>query len=64
MQLIDAETDEHLWAEIYDRELNANNIFDIQSEITTAIASSLDTVLSPDDAAEIAERPTKSLAAY
>jgi TolB-like protein len=41
VQLIDVNTDTHVWAEIYDRELTADNIFDIQSEITKAIASAL-----------------------
>ena len=39
VQLIDAQTDEHLWAEIYDRELTAENLFAIQSEISQAIAN-------------------------
>ncbi len=64
VQLIDVETDTHLWAEIYDRDLTADNIFDIQSEITKAIASALDTVLSDSDEAELAKRPTQNLAAY
>ena len=33
VQLIDAGTDAHLWAETYDRELTAENIFAIQSEV-------------------------------
>ena len=41
VQLIDANTDEHLWAEIYDRELTTTNLFDIQSEIAKAIAGAL-----------------------
>ena len=64
VQLIDVKTDNHLWAEIYDRELTADNIFDIQSEITKAIASALNTVLSDADEAELAKRPTQNLAAY
>jgi adenylate cyclase len=39
IQLIEAETDRHLWAERYDRELK--DIFDIQDEVTTAIAAIL-----------------------
>lgn len=35
VQLIDAQTDAHIWAEKYDRELTASNIFKIQSEIST-----------------------------
>ncbi len=38
VQLIDAATDEHLWADTYDRKLTAANIFTIQTEIATAIA--------------------------
>jgi TolB-like protein len=64
VQLIDVESDNHIWAEIYDRELTADNIFDIQSEITKAIASALNTVLSDSDEAELARRPTQNLAAY
>lgn len=41
VQLIDAETDAHLWADSYDRELSAANIFAIQSEVATAIAGTL-----------------------
>jgi len=64
VQLIDVATDDHIWAEIYDRELTADNIFDIQSEITKAIASALNAVLSASDEAELAKRPTTNLAAY
>ena len=64
VQLIDAESDNHLWAEIYDRELTADTIFDIQSEITKAIAAALDAVLSAADEAVLQERPTQNLAAY
>jgi len=64
VQLIDVNTDTHVWAEIYDRELTADNIFDIQSEITKAIASALNAVLSDADEAELARRPTQNLAAY
>jgi adenylate cyclase len=39
VQLIEAETDSHLWAERYDRELK--DIFDIQDEVTTSIAAIL-----------------------
>ena len=49
VQLIDAYTDEHLWAEIFDRELTANNLFAIQSEISKAIAEALHATLSPEE---------------
>lgn len=64
VQLIDAETDVHLWAESYDRELTADNIFEIQSEITKAIAVALNAALSSTDETELEHRPTKNLAAY
>jgi TolB-like protein/Flp pilus assembly protein TadD len=64
VQLIDAQSDEHLWAEIFDRELTAENLFAIQSEISGAIAAALETTLSPRETAMIAERPTENLAAY
>jgi TolB-like protein len=38
VQLIDAATDDHLWAETYNRELTAENLFAVQSEITRIIA--------------------------
>ena len=47
VQLIDARTDRHLWAENYDRELTTENLFAIQTEIAKAIASALEATLSP-----------------
>jgi len=64
MQLIDAATDEHLWAEIYDRELTAENLFAVQSEITKAIANALQATLSPQEQQRIEARPTDNLEAY
>ena len=51
VQLIDATTDAHLWAESYDRELTAANIFAIQSEVAAAIAGALKTALTPAEQA-------------
>jgi TolB-like protein/Tfp pilus assembly protein PilF len=64
VQLIDAATDEHLWAETYDRALTASNIFEIQTEIATAIAQALQATLSPEDVARIGKASTKNLEAY
>ena len=64
VQLIDARTDEHLWAEIYDRELTAENLFAIQSEISTVIANSLEATLSPEEETRVYDLPTSSLDAY
>jgi len=64
VQLIDAVTDEHLWAESYDRELTAENIFAIQSDIAQAIAHALQAVLTPQEQSRVAAVPTSSFAAY
>jgi len=64
VQLIDAVTDEHLWAESYDRELTAENIFAIQSDIAQAIAQALQAVLTPEEQSRVAAVPTSSFAAY
>jgi len=62
-QLIDAATDEHLWAETYDRKLNATNIFAIQSEIAVAIAAALQATLTVDEQQRLDNVPTRSIAA-
>jgi len=64
VQLIDAITDEHLWAEIFDRELTAENLFAIQSEISQKIASALEAALSPEETQRINDFPTQSMEAY
>jgi TolB-like protein len=63
MQLIDAATDAHLWAQTFDRELTANNIFSIQSEISTAVTDAMRATLTPDEQARIREVPTEDMAA-
>ena len=62
-QLIDAVTDEHLWAATFDRELNASNIFAIQSEIARAIAEALQATLTDDEQQRLGNVPTDSIAA-
>jgi TolB-like protein/Tfp pilus assembly protein PilF len=63
VQLIDSATDKHLWADTYDRQLTAANIFTIQSEIATAIADALRATLSPEEQALIDTVPTENMAA-
>lgn len=63
MQLIDAATDTHLWAQTYDRELTANNIFTIQSEIATAVTQAMRATLSPADQTRITDVPTQNMEA-
>lgn len=64
VQLIDANTDEHLWAEIFDRELTAENLFVIQSEISQKIADALEATLSPEETQRLNDFPTQSMEAY
>ena len=63
-QLIDARTDEHLWANIYDRELTAGNLFDVQGSIALDVARALSVDLSADAEAATAIAPTDNLQAY
>ncbi len=61
-QLIHAATDEHVWAQTYDRDLT--DVFAIQSELSQQIAAALKTALSPEEKKLIESRPTENLAAY
>ena len=63
-QLINAETDEHLWAETFNRELTPSNLFDVQSEIAGAIANALHATLSPGEVERLRSVPTENLEAY
>ncbi|NIP18414.1 MAG: hypothetical protein GWM87_09855, partial [Xanthomonadales bacterium] len=63
-QLIDVNTDEHLWAETFDREMTIENIFDIQSEITRQIVQAVRGELTDADQQAIAQNPTDNLEAY
>jgi TolB-like protein/Tfp pilus assembly protein PilF len=64
VQLIDCTDEAHLWAETYDRELTAANIFSIQSEIAKTVAEALRATLSPEEQDRLATIPTENLAAY
>jgi len=64
VQLIDAHSDVHLWAQQYDRELTPANIFSIQAEIARAIAAALDSTLTRQDAIQLNVLPTNNMAAY
>src|SRR6059058_2853094 len=62
VQLICADTDEHLWAEDYDRELT--DVFAIQTDLAQKIASELKAKLSPDEKAQMERKPTENGEAY
>ncbi|HET6795661.1 MAG TPA: protein kinase [Gemmatimonadales bacterium] len=61
-QLIDAESDRHLWAETYDRELT--DIFAIQTDVALQIADALQAKLSPEEKRRIKKQPTDDVQAY
>ena len=62
VQLIDAETDEHLWSEIYDRDLT--DVFAIQSDLAQKIAAELRAQLSPEEKVQVSRKPTENGEAY
>jgi len=62
VQLIKAATDEHLWAETYDRQLD--DIFGVETEVAQAIASELQVKLSGGEQTAVAVRSTANAAAY
>jgi serine/threonine-protein kinase len=61
-QLVDAETDRHLWGETYDRRLT--DVFAIQTDVALQIAAALRAELSPDEARRLGREPTRDLEAY
>ncbi|TMB93431.1 MAG: tetratricopeptide repeat protein [Chloroflexi bacterium] len=61
-QLIDAESDRHLWAETYDRRLT--DVFAIQTDVALRIAAALQAELSPDEKSRLHREPTSDLQAY
>jgi len=63
-QLIDVTTDEHLWAETFDREMTMENIFDIQTEITRQIVTAVKGELSDTEQQALGAAPTTNLEAY
>jgi serine/threonine protein kinase/Tfp pilus assembly protein PilF len=62
VQLINAQTDSHLWADTYDRKLT--DIFGVESEIAEAIAESLQAKLSGREERALAVKPTNNPEAY
>jgi TolB-like protein len=61
-QLIDANVDQHIWAQNYTRDLD--DIFAIQAEIAQEIAGKLQAALSPEEVTSIERRPTENQEAY
>lgn len=63
-QLIDAQSEGHLWAEQYEGELSVANIFQVQSEIADAITEAMRARLTESERAAIARPPTDDFDAY
>jgi TolB-like protein len=61
-QLINGATNDHLWADRWDRDLD--DIFALQDEISQAIVGALKLKLLPEEKKSIADRGTNSLEAY
>jgi len=65
IQLIDVQNDNHLWSEIYDRELTAKHLFDIQSELALKIADGLKAELTAVEKKRMSDwAPTDDLEAH
>jgi TolB-like protein/Tfp pilus assembly protein PilF len=62
VQLINGATDEHIWAEDYDRDVT--DTFAIQSELAQEIANVLHAKLSPNEKLVVSSKPTQSSDAY
>src|SRR5256886_5002361 len=62
VQLINALTDAHLWADTYDRKLT--DIFAVESEIAKTIAETLQARLTGSEKSSIAKTPTVNPEAY
>ena len=62
VQLIQADTDAHLWAQSYDRQLI--DIFAVEAEVAKRIADALSATLSPQEKARVETKPTENSDAY
>lgn len=62
VQLIKAATDEHLWAESYNRKLD--DVFGVEAEVATAIADQLNAKLTGAEQKAVTNKPTQNAAAY
>ncbi|MBR8537801.1 helix-turn-helix domain-containing protein [Carboxylicivirga sediminis] len=62
VQLIDATTDDHLWAEQYNQQMD--NIFALQLEVAEKITSAIELTISPEEQERLNQAPTSNLVAY
>jgi len=62
IQLIEAPSDKHLWAEQYNRE--AKDVFNLQNEVAKKIADEIQVIITPEEEERINKVPTDDLVAY
>ena len=62
VQLIRVMNEDHIWADLYDRELN--DIFKVQTDIAKHIADELETALTPEEKESVEKKPTGIPEAY
>src|SRR6185312_7906715 len=62
VQLIDAASDSHLWAQAYSRKLD--NIFGVEGEVAQKVADALKAKLTPAETIRVAQAPTRNAAAF
>ena len=62
IQLIEAATDKHIWAQQYKRD--AKDIFTLQQEVAKHIADKIEVIITPEEIARIEKVPTEDLTAY
>jgi len=62
IQLIEGQSDKHLWSEQYNRE--AKDIFELQLDIAKKIADKIEVIITPEEEERINKIPTDNLVAY
>jgi len=62
VQLVDVDSEEHLWSQVYDRELE--DVFAIQSDIAQQVAQALEVKVLAGERARLRHRPTRNMEAY
>ena len=64
VSLIDVRADKQIWAETYNKDASLQDIFELQTEISSQITSSLGAALTPADEQRLAAVPTENDEAY
>ncbi|MDN5215076.1 helix-turn-helix domain-containing protein [Fulvivirgaceae bacterium BMA12] len=62
IQLIEASSDKHIWAEQYSRKIV--DVFALQNEVAKKIADAIEVIVTPAELEQIEKKPTENLLAY